>query len=660
VSFLHAAALAIAVLVVAPLVAHLLQRRASDVRDFPPARLVPPSPPLARRRRNVDDRLLFAVRTAAVVALALLGATPFVRCSGLALGRHAGASVALAIVLDDSLSMLARSGGATRWQRALEAARDLVSGAREGDAIGIVLAGAPARVALASTTDLAAARAALSALAPSHRATDLEGALELGRALVRGLPQVDRRLVLLSDMSDGHPEGPPLGESEGIALWVPLDELRAPVSNCAVLVADRQRERVSVRVACSPAAAARGRSVEIRAKDAPEKALGAAPLRDVGQPVDLAIEIHDPATDLVAALTGTDAIADDDAAPVLAMSGALSIAIIADPTNAKLATGGPPPAEQAVSALQLDVQLRPLPLVPDRAEDFAALGGVIIDDPPGFTPESRRALGRWLERGGVALVALGPRAALAPLGATFEPILGGPVTWAPSAVPGLDEPSAMAFGTSGPGLLDIRPRGRAMLELGSLGKSAKVVARWKDGAPWLIERPIGRGLVFVLTVPTSTEESDLALRPAFLALLETFTRAARARHGAYRTEVGEPWVFEGATSLRVKGPRQDELAVTAEATRKVVHPDRIGAYEILVDGDRLSRVAAAAEREVDLRSRPVAPSARAAAFGELRANTDVSSYVALALLALLAGELSLRGWARRTSTSRAEQTVNSP
>ena len=180
-SFVYLAALGVALFAVAPFVAHLLQRRKADERAFPPARLVPPSQPISRRRRRVDDRALYAVRTAAVIALALLGATPFMRCSSLALGRQSGASIALAIVLDDSLSMLAQGqgGGKTRWERAQKAAQDLVSDAREGDAVAIVLAGAPPRIALASTTDLGALRGVVESLTPSHRATDLEGALEL-------------------------------------------------------------------------------------------------------------------------------------------------------------------------------------------------------------------------------------------------------------------------------------------------------------------------------------------------------------------------------------------------------------------------------------------------------------------------------------------------
>jgi hypothetical protein len=567
--------------------------------------------------------------------------------------------VALAVVLDDSLSMLAPAGGVTRWERAKRAAMDLIADSREGDAIGIVLAGAPARIALASTTDLAAARAVLAGLGASHRATDLEGAIGLGRALVRDLPQVDRRVVLLSDLSDGHPEGPALDGSDDTALWAPLDEITAPVANCAVLLADRQHERVLVRVACSPPGALTGRTVEIRTKGAPGKVLATAPLRDAGRAADIDIELHNAPADLVATLTGGDAIADDDAAPVLASSGALVVGAVADPSNAGIATGGPPAAEQALSALRLDLQVRPLPLLPDRSEDFASLSGLIVEDPPGFTPESRRALAIWLERGGVALVALGPRAALAPLGATFEPIFSGPVTWSASGAPGLDETSAAAFGAAGSSLLDFRPRGRATLDSMSLGQTAKVLGRWSDRAPWLLWRPVGRGAAFVLTVPVSTDQSDLALRPAFLALLETFVDAARTRHGAQRTEVGEPWVFEGATSLRIIGPRHDQIAVTDEATRKVVSPDRIGGYEISLDGEKILRFVAPAEREVDMRPRRVAPAARAAAFGGMRARVDLSFYVATALLALLLCEISLRVWARRTAAKDARQTAAS-
>src|SRR5262249_35064450 len=154
--------------------------------------------------------------------------------------------------LDDSLSMLAKSGAGTRWDRAKKASYDLVADAREGDAVGIVLAGSPPRIALASTTDLGAARTVVEGLNPSHRATDLDGALELARSLVPGPPQPAPRVVLPSDLATARPDAPPPAEANDVPLWIPLPDLAEPAANCAVLRADRQRERATVRVACSP------------------------------------------------------------------------------------------------------------------------------------------------------------------------------------------------------------------------------------------------------------------------------------------------------------------------------------------------------------------------------------------------------------------------
>ncbi|HEY3595176.1 MAG TPA: VWA domain-containing protein [Polyangiaceae bacterium] len=538
----------------------------------------------------------------------------------------------------------------------MKAADDLLSSARSGDAVSIVLAGAPPRIALASTTDLAAARAVLAGLGPTHRGTDLEGALDLARSLVNGLPQADRRVVLLSDLADGQPDGPPLGAPNDVPLWVPPAELTDAAQNCALLTADRQRDRATVRIACSPATAAKGRAVQVLAAD---KVVGEKALPEQVTSLDLGIELGPNAGDLTARLTGRDAIAADDEAPVLSTTGQLAVAIVADPASSKLVTGGAPPVEQALSALELDIQVRPLPLVPDRADDLLAYAGIILEDPAGFTPEARRSLGTWLDRGGVALLALGPHAPLAPLGASFEPIMQGAVTWAATPAPGLDTGSSSLFGPAGAGLLDLNARGRASVDVASLGSSAKVVARWKDGAPWLIERSVGRGFAFVLSLPTSAEQSDLALRPAFLVLLEKFADAARVRNGAHRTPVGEPWTFEGAKALEVVGPGHAVLHLVDEATAKIAVPEKIGVYEISLDGDKLTRVAAPIEREVDLRPRQVAPGARSSSLGDVHSKIDLSPYLATILLSLLVAELALRAVAAR-SAARFGRTSSSP
>lgn len=688
-SFVTLSALAIALFVAAPFVAHLLRRRDAEEQPFPPARLVPPTPPAARRRSLLEDRALFSVRALAVVLLAVLGATPFVRCSRLAIARRSGASVALAFVIDDSLSMRAKlPGGSTRWTRAVGAARELTAGLAPGDAVAIVLAGSPPRVALGSTTNLGAVTEALDALAPSDRATDLDGSVNLARGLLRGLAQRDKRVVVLSDLADGAPpDAPPLSGDADIAVWLPVPELLAKGRDCAVTRADRAGTRVWARVVCAagedaaraaPSASASaapaepgpsaGRSVEIRAgKDV----LGKVALGPNVRSEEIVVEVSPPPAPsgtpaaggaralpevLRAGLTGSDDIAEDDEAPVVAAGGALPMGVVVDAAASHVATGGPPPIEQALAALELDAQVHPLPAVPEQADELNKYTALIVDDVPGFTPEVRRTFAAWVERGGVLLLTLGPRAAAAPLGASFDPLVPGVVRWGPSPAPGVDPVTAALLGPSAEGLADLAPRGRASVEP-EAAEHADVLARWRDGAPLLYRRSLGRGAVLVLTLPFGTDESDLVLRPAFLALLDRFVGTARARGGARRIDVGEGWTFDGYRDVAVRrvslsAPGEPRpLRVTAEEgageRRLRADPAEAGLYELTLDGERVTRVAAIPDREIDLRVRRFRDETRAAALGGVDPSLDVSPYIALALLGLFAIELLLRAIGER-------------
>lgn len=691
-SFAAAFALAIALLVAAPIAAHLLRRRKAEEQPFPAARLVPATPPTARKRSLLEDRALFVVRALAVVGLAILGATPFVRCSRLALARKGGASVALAIVVDDSLSMRAQlpSGKReTRIARALAAARELTAGLQTGDAVAIVLAGKPARVALGSTTNMAAIAAAIEAIEPSDRATDLDGAIQLAKGLLRGLAQRDKRVVVLSDLADGAPDAPPIAGEGDVAVWVPLAELEASGEDCAVTRADRAGNKVRARVVCAPPrgaapsapapsalaptasasspapsiapadrgagepakGASAGRSLEIRSGS---RVIASTPLAPNIHAEDVAIDLPAGAAEpLRAAISGRDAIAEDDEAPIVAAGGALPVAVVVDTASTHVATGGPPPIEQAFAALELDAQVRPLPAVPEHADELNAYAALIVDDVPGFTPEVRRSIAGWVERGGALLLTLGPRAASAPLGASFEPLVPGVVRWGTSPSPGIDPASAPTLGPSADGLGALDPRGRAALEPAAI-EGAEVLARWKDGAPLLLRRPLGRGTVLALTLPLSTDESDLALRPAFLVLLDRFAGMARARGGARRVDVGESWTFDGYRKVRVErlpreqGQKPAPIPVTETDRRLRAAPPLAGLYQLELDGEVTTRVAAVPDREIDLRPRRVRDDARSAALGGIDPSLDVSPWVALALLGLLVAELFLRTLGQRT------------
>lgn len=657
-TFVSTLALAIALLAVGPYLAHKIRRWRATEEWFPPARLVVAVAPQARRRSKLEAPTLFGVRLTQVLALALLGATPFVRCSRLSLDRPGGASIAMAIVLDDSMSMRADEKGKSRFERARSGARELLSSALEGDAVAIVLAGAPARVALAATTDRHAARQTIDAMAQSDRATDLEGALALADGLLGSLPQPDKRIILLSDLADGRADGPPLADANGLPLWVPLPEIQGAAPDCAVLTADRLGARVHVSTACGPGQHATGR--ELVVEDPSGNSLARAAV-DAGNDATLLVP-GDASKAHHVRMLGTDAIPNDDVAPLVSASRRGGVAVVETASTDPAMTGGPPAVEQALEALRLDEEITPLPALPDTVADLATESGIVLDDPPGLTPEQRQALGGFLQGGGVVLLALGERAAAEPLGATLEPILEHAVSWAPMRIAGARVASALdPLAEGAETLVDLGATHRTTLPPEDAALFQTLV-EWSDGPPLVARRSIGRGEAWIVTLPFSIATSDLPLRPGFVALLGAWTELAHRRAVPVRSEVGAAWKLasgEGKEAeATVQGP-EGPLLPTRSGDAVTFIPPVLGAYEIVDgagkqgQGARETRVAMPSEKELDLRPRNVAMATGIGRGGGRQVPVDTSPYIALAVLALVAAEMALRGMAPAPATARS-------
>lgn len=647
-SFGYVLALLVGLLVAGPLVAHLLRRRRTLDIVFPPARLVQAATPIAKHRARLEDRWLFAFRAFAVLALALLGASPFVHCSRLSVGRRGGGSVALVLVVDDSLSMRAKLGNKTRFSRAMEGAREILASAREGDGVAIVAAGAPARVILTATTDLTSATRALDTLQESDRGTDLDTAIALSQTLAKSLPHADRRVVLFSDLADGQLDGGPLGKGLDVPVWVPQKELRGRLPECGVVRADRKGARVTALVACGADTDAEGRVVacegsgvsaplskqkiqSITLSLAPQTPPPVAPTPSPS--ASGSAETPAPMPSLAACasvrLSGSDAIASDDVAPVVPEASPAVVAVVSDPTQSGVPGGGSPPLEQALAALESGVTVRPVPTVPDDPDELATFAAVILDDPPGLTPEARAAFRTYLEKGGSALVFLGPRAGSAILGASFDPFTSGPVRWVPS-----EERKGL-----------YKEAGRASLDEPTM-KSATI---WMPGPPPLaLSRTIGRGTATLVTLPASASVSDLPLRPVFLELLDRVVGNAAHRGASRRQVVGLPWnVDPGVTVAGPAGPVTPTVDSTAAGagvgTTRSFSPGLAGLYVFAPEtGTKFVRVAEIDENEVDLTPRKAHEDAASEALGSTRASLDVSPYVAFALLLAIVAEAALR------------------
>lgn len=678
-SFVVVAALGIALLVGGPIAAHLLRRGRARQHVFPPAALVSEARPAAQRHTRLEDRVLLLVRGLMIVVLAALGATPLVRCSRLSVQRNSGASVALAVVLDDSLSMRARVGGSssTRFELAVKGARQLLDSMRSGDAITLVLAGHPARVALGGTTDLETADRLLDQMVPSDRGTDLAGALSLAHASLDRMPHTDRRVVVLSDLAVADLP------SDTRPWWAPLQELRKPADDCGLTRAERRDRQIIVDVTCNKESAARGRAVRWTPARAPsDERTGQAALSGPPSGQDTAADRRsatlnlqmgtqtivldsNESGELDVSLTGRDVIPEDDKAPVASRPRAPSVAVVADP-SLSVVTGGPSLIEQGLQALGEDTVVGPLPMLPEDAKALGDYAALIVDDIAGITPEARNALGTWLARGGVAAAFLGPRASLAPLGSTLEPFLSGAVRWEGAGAGGVKPQSVSWLGEAGASLSDLSPRGRLRFE-GAVPEQGRIVASWQDDVPFAAERRVGQGLAVTFGLPCSVDLSDFALRPGFLAILDHIIQTGM-RRGSGQSRVGAPWHFEGVTDIAIEGPggplpvrETSPIEPSSEGLARMAIPDLAGRYWVSSAAERRQQIVTIDPQEILQLPREPASSSGRAAFGRNETNVDTSPMMAWLLLALVGVELAIRmaGLGRSHGTGRASEVPRS-
>ncbi len=244
------------------------------------------------------------------------------------------------------------------------------------------------------------------------------------------------------------------------------------------------------------------------------------------------------------------------------------------------------------------------------------------------------------------LLTIGSGAATAPLGAGFDGFLPGVVRFVDASADAGDPKRCAFFGAAADSLANLHVQKRAVLDK-SVGDGADVSCVFTDGAPLLVHREMGRGALFVLTLPFTLDDSDFVVRPAFLTLLDRFTEEARAHGGANRVDVGIDFTFGGAK--KVEGVFQPldgsaALPVSIFDQRGVLHatPSVTGRYVVDADGTRETRFAVVPEGEVDLRPRAIAPRSHDASLGGKAPRVDISKYVAIALLALMALELAAR------------------
>jgi len=196
-----------------PILFHLIQRKPKGEVPFSSLMFLTPTPPRLTRRSRLDNLLLLLLRAAVLGLLALAFARPFLRQTAQLDSGNADRQ-RLALVIDTSASM--RRG--TLWPRARAQAEEVIAACRPTDQLALfafdgstrTLLGFDESGSLDPSRRQAVARARLQALQPTWEAThlgqaliDVVGAIEDVTDANEKAERMPRRIVLISDLQQG-------------------------------------------------------------------------------------------------------------------------------------------------------------------------------------------------------------------------------------------------------------------------------------------------------------------------------------------------------------------------------------------------------------------------------------------------------------------------
>ncbi|MGM0577833.1 MAG: BatA domain-containing protein [Myxococcota bacterium] len=604
-----------------PVVIHLVNRRRARLRRFAAVEFLLLSDKRVARRLKVRQLLVLALRVLLMMAIPFALSKPYFEEEP-ALGADLGEPGAVALVVDDSLSMQARPGGGdeTLLDRALAQADAIVESGGDRTAFAVAAAGEPARLLTPGITyDRQTLERALERITSGPRAADTAGALREAERVLSQSAEPRRRVVVLSD----HSAHAWADVTEPWALAQPpgvdLRSVREPdeaIDNVAIT-------GVSVRPA--PDVGPGQVHVEITVANHGEE--------PATRRVDLDLGGRTSASTVTIPARGTERVGVVDRLPATASTvrgaasmppddlpeddtwyftvdfgGAVNVGVVnGAPRNVpyldelffvRAALG----AAESRRARIHPVYLSPKDVEPSRLEHMDV---VVLANVGSLTSAQQIALSEFVEGGGGLLVTAGGQ--LTPESSrSYGDLMPFPVR-SIKEVADPDDPamelSALRLddvdfdhpimadftGIEDLSLFKARTWTYALLDT-IRREGARVVAAFSGGAPAIAEAEVGDGRVMMWTSSIDRDWSDLVIRTSFVPLLQQtvlYLGGKLAERGGGGTVVGEVArvpVPEGEGSLVLERPDGREVAplepVPGEEVFAITETDAVGHYTL--------------------------------------------------------------------------------
>jgi hypothetical protein len=571
-----------------PVLAHLTGYREVKKVSFPTLRFLQASQVKSRRRTRIQSLLLLLVRMLLVMCLVLLVARPSLQwtTAGLAGLDPERPSV---ILIDTSASASVLVAGTPLFSLLVSEAEDLLNGLADGTPAAVLAFDDRTRaLGHGLTPDHSSLRRELLSLKPGAGATDLDQALRRARSLLRDQELGAASIFVLSDgTASVLPSG--LAESWPEQLRVHYFDLRrAPVHNRFVEAVKAQ----------PPGTQGTGLRIEVQALS-----VGDSPAPTVAATLRLqdGLEVHQdlgfadgsaqvsftlpipPIGDQVAVLEiGEDDLPLDDQYPFI-LRGDTSVEVLLVSGE-----GGAQPRDDEAYFIEKALQpgsgspsrVHPRVVSAEALRQFAGGEGDVVflcnvTDPRPIAED----LLSMVEAGGGLFISVGRQTdpdlyneALGPLlPSRFTEVKtrgGGSFEISPVglALPPLDRDEFRVFRTGGASVFSQVRFGQMIATEPALAKDSRVLLRYTDGLPALLERRVGKGRVILFTSSIDDDWTDLPLRSIFVPLIHQIARSLSNTlvHEAEDViEVGQSVALSLPPDPRreawLRGPQQEEI-----------------------------------------------------------------------------------------------------
>lgn len=213
-----------------PIIIHLINRRRAVRRAFPAIEFLLRSEKKIARKLKVKQLLLLLMRVLILLFVPLAMAQPYLLSES---GSTAADRLpsALVIVLDDSFSLSHVEAGESSWDWVTEQLDETLDGLRTWDQVALVLAHEDATTPVPELTeDHSEVRDALDDLAgPSHRGSDLAGALTLAAEIHAAGQLPVRRTLVLTDSTQRAWDGVEAMPPDFLAMLGELEVVQRPL-----------------------------------------------------------------------------------------------------------------------------------------------------------------------------------------------------------------------------------------------------------------------------------------------------------------------------------------------------------------------------------------------------------------------------------------------